>query len=80
MTQTADVVRRLPAHGGVEYVVTALNERGRQAARDMSPPLSFAALPATHLHLCPIFLRRNTNLTPEQQEAGWRLPIAQAQH
>lgn len=78
MAQSADVVRGLPPRPGVEYVVTALNERGRQTARDMSPPLAAAGLPATHLHLCPVFLRRNTNRSVEQQEAGWRNAVDQA--
>lgn len=78
MAQTPELVRQLPHHEGVEYVATALNERGRQAARDMSPPLSTARIPTTHLHLCPVFIRRNTNRTLDQQEASWRLPIEQA--
>ena len=78
MAATPQLVARLPQADGVEYIVTALNERGREMARAMSPPLSTARLPATHLHLCPVFIRRNTNRTLDQQEAGWRLPIGQA--
>lgn len=78
MGDTVELVKRLPRHDGVEYLAIALNERGRQQARSMSPPLTTTRLPATHLHLCPVFLLRNTNRTVEQQEAQWRLPIEQA--
>ncbi len=78
MADTPQVVQGLKPRDGVEYVVTALNERGREMARAMSPPLSSTALAATHLHLCPVFIVRNTNRTLEQQEAQWRLPITQA--
>lgn len=78
MADTPAVVEGLPQVDGIEYVVTALNERGREMARAMSPPLSTGGLPATHLHLCPIFILRNTNRTLADQEAQWRLPVARA--
>ena len=32
-------------------------------------------MPATHLHLCEVFLLRNTNRRMEDQERTWRAPI-----
>lgn len=78
MAETPEVVQGIKPREGIDYVVTALNERGREMARAMSPPLTSTALPATHLHLCPVFIVRNTNRTLDQQEAQWRLPIAKA--
>ncbi|RZJ05755.1 MAG: citramalate synthase, partial [Rubrivivax sp.] len=78
MADTAELVGRLRPQEGVQFFALALNERGRVMRREMSPPLSIEPLPATHLHLCPQFLLRNTNTTMEQQEANWRLPIERA--
>ncbi|MBP7566824.1 MAG: hypothetical protein KA795_12525 [Burkholderiaceae bacterium] len=78
MADTAQLIARLQPRDGVQYFALALNERGRQMRRDMSPPLAIEPLPATHLHLCPTFLKRNTNATFEQQEAQWRAPVERA--
>ncbi len=78
MADTAELVGRLRPREGVQYLALALNERGRERRRELSPPLSVEPMPATHLHLCPHFLLRNTNTTLEQQEARWRAPIERA--
>lgn len=78
MADTEELVKRLPPRDGVQYFALALNERGREIRRQFSPPLSIEPLPATHLHLCDIFLKRNTNRTMEDQERTWRLPIEKA--
>lgn len=78
MGDTIRLVERLRPAPGVEYFALALNERGREDRRRHSPPLAVEPLPATHLHLCDVFLLRNTNQTMERQEQNWRLPIANA--
>ncbi len=78
MADTAELVRRLTISDGVQYFALALNDRGREMRRQMSPPLSIEPLPATHIHMCGHFLLRNTNRTLEEQEASWRLPIERA--
>lgn len=78
MADTADLVRRLSPSDKVKYFALALNDRGREMRRQMSPPLSIEPLPATHIHLCGHFLLRNTNRTLDEQEATWQLPIERA--
>lgn len=78
MGDTLQLVQRLRPLPSVEYFALALNERGREERRQYSPPLAIEPLPATHLHLCEVFLKRNTNQTLDQQESRWRLPIEKA--
>ena len=78
MAGTLDLIQRLEPVPGVQFFALALNERGREERRRHSPPLSIEPLPATHLHLCPVFLLRNTNQTMEGQERLWRMPIEKA--
>ena len=78
MADTEQLVRLLKPREGVQYFALALNERGREIRRRFSPPLSIDPLPATHLHLCEVFLLRNTNRRMEEQEQSWRLPIEAA--
>ncbi len=79
MADTLEVVGRLKPVEGVDFFALALNERGREERQRHSPPLSVEPLPATHLHLCEVFLQRNTNRLLEDQERSWRLPIEKAQ-
>jgi hydroxymethylglutaryl-CoA lyase len=78
MAGTEELVGRLVPHQGVAFLALALNDRGRERRRELSPPLTIERLPATHLHLCDIFLLRNTNRRMEDQEATWRRPIEAA--
>ena len=78
MADTEQLVRLLQPREGVEYLALALNDRGREIRGGFSPPLSIDPLPATHLHLCEVFLLRNTNRRMEDQERTWRGPIEKA--
>jgi len=78
MADTEQLVRLLKPREGVDYFALALNDRGRDIRRGFSPPLSIDPMPATHLHLCEVFLLRNTNRRIEDQERTWRAPIEQA--
>jgi hydroxymethylglutaryl-CoA lyase len=78
MADTEQLVRLLKPREGVEYLALALNDRGREIRRQFSPPLSIDPLPTTHLHLCEVFLLRNTNRRMEDQERTWRGPIENA--
>ena len=78
MADTEQLVRLLKPREGVQYFALTLNERGREIRRKFSPPLSIEPLPATHLHLCEVFLLRNTNRRMEDQERSWRGPIENA--
>jgi hydroxymethylglutaryl-CoA lyase len=79
MADTLEVVGRLKPVKGVKFFALALNDRGREERNRHSPPLSVEPLPATHLHMCEVFLQRNTNRLLEEQEQSWRMPIKKAQ-
>lgn len=78
MADTLELVKRLKPKEGVEFFALALNERGREERLKHTPPLSIEPLPATHLHMCDVFIRRNTNKSLEDQERFWRLPVERA--
>ena len=78
MGDTLELVKQIKPVPGVSFFSLALNERGRQERAQYSPPLSVEPLPATHLHLCGVFIKRNTNRTLEDQEDTWQLPIDKA--
>ncbi len=78
MGDTLELVKRLKTVPGVSFYSLALNERGRQERALYSPPLSIEPLPATHLHLCGVFIKRNTNRSLEDQELTWQLPVEKA--
>lgn len=79
MATTDELVQRFKPKPGVRYVYTALNDKGRERAREYTPPLSEKALEyATRVDMCDIFAQRNTNRTQAQQIAGWPKTIEQA--
>jgi hydroxymethylglutaryl-CoA lyase len=78
MGDTYELVKQIKAVPGVSFFSLALNERGRQERAKYSPPLSVEPLPATHLHMCGVFIKRNTNKTLEDQEVMWQFPIDKA--
>ena len=78
MADTLELVKRLKPQAGVDFFALALNERGREERQKYTPPLSVEPLPATHLHMCDVFIRRNTNKSLEDQERFWRLPVERA--
>lgn len=74
-----ELVRRFRPKPGVRYVYTALNDKGRERAREFTPPLSKKALEyATRVDMCDVFAQRNTNRTQAQQIASWPKTIEQA--
>ncbi|MEI7548566.1 MAG: citramalate synthase, partial [Actinomycetota bacterium] len=75
MADTDELLGRLQPREGVTYLALALNEKGRQRMAGWTPPLTMDELPGTLLHLDPVFIKRNTNRTMEQQEATWRVAI-----
>lgn len=57
---------------GVVYTALALNAKGVERRAQRIPPLSLdAALPATLVHLCDVFVRRNTNRSQADEIAAW---------
>jgi hydroxymethylglutaryl-CoA lyase len=79
--QMADIdllLEQLAPRQGVTYLALALNERGRERARRWTPPLTAPSLVETHLHMCDVFIKRNTNRTMAQQEKTWRQVVDRA--
>ncbi len=57
---------------GVIYTALALNAKGVERRAERIPPLSLdSALPATLVHLCDVFVRRNTNRSQAEEIASW---------
>ena len=53
---------------GVNYGALALNERGRERMRAYMPPLTdLHPWPRTLVHVCDVFVRRNTNRSQQQE-------------
>jgi hydroxymethylglutaryl-CoA lyase len=73
--QMADIdtlVGSFTPRDGVRYTALALNQRGRDRMADFTPPLSPSALPPmTYVHLCDTFVRRNANMTQQDEIARW---------
>ncbi len=74
-----ELMRGFTPKPGVRYVYTALNEKGRERAKEFTPPLSPKALDhATRVDMCDVFAQRNTNRTQAQQIAAWPKAIERA--
>jgi len=64
---------------GVTYTGLALNERGRERMSHFMPPLTEpAGSPRTIVHLCDVFVRRNTNRSQADEIAAWSGIVADA--
>ena len=79
MAQVDEIVQRFTPREGVRYSALALNERGRERMAAYRPPLSDPVeYPRTLVHLCDVFVRRNTNETQKEEVARWSSTIETA--
>jgi hydroxymethylglutaryl-CoA lyase len=79
MAQVDELIAAFTPVDGVEYTALALNERGRERYRAFVPPLSpRPGPPATLVHLCDVFVRRNTNRSTAQEMDDWPAVVARA--
>lgn len=79
MAQIETVLRGFSPRPGVQYTGLALNERGRERMQEFMPPLTVPAdQPRTLVHLCDVFVRRNTNRSQADEIAQWPHIIARA--
>ena len=79
MAQIDELVSRFTPMAGVTYTALALNERGRERMRKYMPPLSEpSGSPRTFVHLCDVFVRRNTNRSQADEIAEWPAVIERA--
>ena len=81
MERIDEIVTKFKPKPGVTYTALALNSRGVERARAYSPPLTIErdAYPRLGVHMCDVFVRRNTNRTQMQEMERWPQVIAQAQ-
>jgi Isopropylmalate/homocitrate/citramalate synthases len=79
MADIEEVIEGFSPVEGVTYTGLALNERGRERMSRFSPLLTEPReFPRTLVHLCDVFVRRNTNRSQVQEIAAWPRVIEQA--
>jgi len=67
-----ELMSRFTPVAGVRYTALALNDRGRERAATYMPPLvESVEFPRTLVHLCDVFVRRNTNRSQADEIARW---------
>ena len=72
MAKIDELMARFTPRPGVKYTALALNERGRERIAEYMPPLSVSSeFPRTLVHLCDVFVRRNTNRSQADEIAAW---------
>jgi hydroxymethylglutaryl-CoA lyase len=72
MAEIDELMRRFTPVEGVKYIALALNQKGRERAKEFSPPLSRASMPPVlFTHLSDTFVRRNANMTQAQEIERW---------
>ena len=81
MERIDEIVTKFTPKPGVTYTALALNSRGVERAKTYSPPLTIErdAYPRLNVHMCDVFVRRNTNRTQMQEMERWPQVVAQAQ-
>jgi hydroxymethylglutaryl-CoA lyase len=68
MAEVDELIQRFRPVPGVRYTALALNEKGRERLAAHCPPLSpVAGPPRTLVHLCDVFVRRNTNRSQQDE-------------
>src|SRR5487761_2658147 len=79
MAKIDELMARFTPHPGVTYTALALNEKGRERMAHYMPPLvESSEYPRTLVHLCDVFVRRNTNRSQQDEIDLWPETIARA--
>ena len=79
MAQVDELIDSFEPVEGVTYTALALNAKGVERRAERIPPLSLdGAPPATLVHLCDVFVRRNTNRSQADEMDAWPGIIASA--
>lgn len=79
MAEIDKLVESMEPIEGVIYTALALNERGRERMARHIPPLSWPSpLPETSVHLCDVFVRRNTGRSQADEIDTWAPTVARA--
>lgn len=81
MAEVDRIIEALEPVEGVRFTAPALNDKGRERAHALTPPLSpsrQAARPQLGVHLCETFSKRNSNILPSEEVARWDAQVAMA--
>ena len=78
MAHIDEVVTRFTPVEGVTYTALALNERGRERMHEYPILSDPESVPRTLVHLCDVFVRRNTNRSQADEIAAWGAIIERA--
>ncbi|MHB1088079.1 MAG: beta/alpha barrel domain-containing protein [Acidimicrobiales bacterium] len=78
MAHIDELVSRFTPTPGVTYTALALNERGRERMRQYPVLRDPEDVPRTLVHLCDVFVRRNTNRSQQDEIDGWGEVIERA--
>ncbi|MFG1646319.1 citramalate synthase [Amycolatopsis sp. NPDC049252] len=79
MRQIDELLDRFVPEPGVDYSALILNKTGAERAHAHTPPLSPAdGVPRTFVHLCDVFVRRNTNRSQADEIDAWADTVARA--
>ncbi len=79
MARIDEIVTKFHPKPGVTYTALALNQKGIERARQYSPPLTLERpIPTLMCHMCDVFVRRNANVSQQQEIDRWPLIVAAA--
>lgn len=79
MAQIDELLDRFVPESDVDYSALILNKTGFERAQAHTPPLSPAdGVPRTFVHLCDVFVRRNTNRSQADEISTWSGTVARA--
>lgn len=78
MAAIDELVSRFTPVSGVTYTALALNERGRERMRQYPVLQDPEDVPRTLVHLCDVFVRRNTNRSQHDEIENWSKVIERA--
>ncbi len=79
MARVEEVIAGLTPREGTNYTALALNARGAERRAQLTPPLTpLADVPRSTIHLCDVFVRRNTNKSQADEIAALPRIVAAA--
>ena len=79
MARVEEVIAGFTPREGITYTALALNARGAERRAELTPPLTpLADIPRSTIHLCDVFVRRNTNKSQADEIAALPRTIAAA--
>lgn len=74
MAEIERLLQEFTPRDGVTYLALALNQRGVERRAAFSPPLTLPSgreRHVTRVHLCDVFVQRNTNRRRDEEVASW---------